>query len=103
MVPLATRDSRSPIGSITPNQQLTSFEAASRSVSASAESMPKLPVRSVARLHEACLERLEKGYQIRLFLVGESDLEALVIEVHDVFEAGCRAVMKIGSPRSEPM
>src|SRR6516165_2451784 len=46
-------------------------------------------------------QRTLKRDEIGFLLVGEPDIEALVIELYDIAKRRCRAVMKIGRPRCQ--
>ena len=44
-------------------------------------------------------KRLQECYQVGLLLIGETDSEALVVEIYDVLEGRRRAVMEVGRTR----
>ncbi len=46
-------------------------------------------------------QRLQKCDQVRFFLIGEADSEALIVEIHHVIEGGGGAIVEIGRPRGE--
>jgi hypothetical protein len=53
---------------------------------------------NTARRGAQDLESLEEGHEVRLLLRGETQIEALVIEINDVAQ-GCRcAVVEVGRP-----
>src|SRR3974390_1534979 len=56
----------------------------------------------IGRAEDAVIsERIQEIHEIFLLLLCESDVEALVIEVHHVEQSRRRAVMKVGRPPGE--
>src|SRR5512144_2107303 len=48
------------------------------------------------------LQRRQKGEQVRLLSVGETDREPLVVEADDVFQRGRRPVVEVRRPGGNP-
>ena len=53
-------------------------------------------------LHPEGSKGAQKGDQIGLLLVGESDVETLIVELNDIRQRGSGAVVEIGCARRQP-
>jgi hypothetical protein len=48
------------------------------------------------------LERIKEIDQVLLLCLRKANTKTLVIKVHDIEQSGCRTIMEVGRPRSEP-